>query len=508
MGSTSNDMQGYDAIVAVTENNINGNFKFLFGKEDGIRPTIDVELPGGNGARLEGTIQPPKVRLRVEDSPRQVVFIITIQTGSATYWIGMGPSATKATMNISDWTIGFRVNLRLDDLDTRMVEVPKPVQARIKNLGEGMFSVRQLFMDFQTADIASWDKSETKIPDSLTKDTSAYNYFTLMMNTYLDELHKSGQLILGYAVQVKNPNLTHPHAPSIPPTDLNFWVNPYRPEDEVNPQAAVAGLDTLCYLMMTEQRAMPSSTPAWFGNWVHNRDEYGTVAINKTNFFDRFLLPQLASTALLVTTIDKVGLPDQWGVQMDTKAGGTYTPTPDGGEYNKEERVTYRNGSTDVEWYALHTSKISAGAAGSTIQLQGSSEIYQRTVNWAWEVLKLGMHLEWSTSINLLGVVQGELQVQVTQLNVVEKLLDESGWFTALDRVTSPAFSVACLEMLGTLRGLVEQAVDPATLQQRITEKLTCVNAFVFPGGGDFRMFNPRFNEHRDLVVDLRWEQG
>lgn len=504
-----NDMQGYDGIVAVTQNNINANFFNIFEEENGIRKRISLRTEDED--TLEGEIKPPVVRLRVKDSPRKVVFIIEIVNGVLTYWTGRGPSAKQATMEISDCKIGFVVNLGLHNLGNTVIGIPEEVKKKIKNLGAGAFSVRQLFMDLQTADIASWDIAESSIPDSLKQDYKALNRLKTMLEDYLAQLRKKGHHILGYAVTVENMNASQFRAPTIAPTDLNFYVNSYVP-----PAGKVddGGLDTLCYLLMTENRPMPSATPSSFGNWAQNQDEYGKVAINKTNFFDRFLLPQLAKTTNICTQIDRYT--NSWNVRIESSVGGKeYKPTPDGGYYEDPHVNKYGNENTDNEWSAIHSSKVSAAAGGNTIEIKGSSEMFFSTQRWlgikyhaASSYVKLGIHLDWSTVVTLRSVQRGELEVDVAPLKVEERELDESNFGARIDRTFVAGLEGQCKSQVRELTSIVKNAVDTSTLQQRIKYMLNNMNSFVFPGGGDFKMTNPRFNEHRDLIVDLTWETG
>jgi hypothetical protein len=505
-----NDMQGYDAIVAVSQNNINANFKFLFGKDNGIRKRINLQIESEE-ATLVGEIRAPQVRLRLDESPRKVLFIIDIKTGVLTYYTGRGPRAKQQTMPISNWKIALVVNLRLDDLDQRLVPIPSEVKAKLKNLAAGAFSIRQLFMDLQTADIATWDPRESTIPDSLKTDGEALPIVQLMINKYLAQLRQNGHHILGYAVTVENPNLAYNWAPTIAPTDLNFYVNSYKPQ---NGNANDAGLDTLCYLLMTGNREMPSATPSWFGNWVQNTQEFGKASINKTNFFDQFLLPHLAKTTNICTKIDRYE--NSWNVRIASTVGGKeYKPTPDGGYYEDPHVKKFGNENTDNEWSAIHSSKVSAAAGGNTIEIKGSSEMFYYTERWIGikyhalsSMVKLGTHLDWSTVVTLRSVQRGELEVDVAQLKVEERVLDEDNFGARIDKTFVAGLEEQCKTMVREVTAIVQHAVDPSTLQERITEQLRGLNTFVFPGGGDFKMTNPRFNEHRDLIVDLMWETG
>lgn len=90
-----------------------------------------------------------------------------------------------------------------------------------------MFSIRQLFMDFQNANLANWDTSSTTVPPlaqvvdldnngnpipgttqvvNISTDPSSNSYFVLYMNEYMKQTQQNGHHILGYTIAVNNPN--------------------------------------------------------------------------------------------------------------------------------------------------------------------------------------------------------------------------------------------------------------------------------------------------------------
>ncbi len=508
---TTTDLQGYDTIVAVTQNNINGNFKFLFGREDGIKPTIDLQVKGA-GASLQGTIRPPSVLLRHASDPHKVVFRMDIVKGTLNYWQGFGPEAQKRQQPISQWTIGLVVNLSMADAEAR--HLPDAVLKQVKNLGDGALSVRQLFMDLQTADIASWDPATTVLPAELRDDADANASFALLMQKYLSQLRDDGHHILGYAIRVANPNAMVAVPPSFPPTDLDFIVNRYTPPVGVPDDP---GLDTLCYLMMTEHRPRPTRLPDSFGNWAGSRDEFGCIAQSRRTFVDGFLLPHLALSVNLSTQLNKVS--DQ-AISVSTTRGAQFTGvTPLGGIYEQTQKLKLEYpegaGNTDVTWTAQHNTWVEVRARGNTIGIAGRSQLRMDLVHW-WGIrdraahtpISVGVELNWRIEVQLAGVVGGALEVRVGPLQITSKDTRELDWLGELTQALAPGFKDSVDQNLNQVVNIVNRAVDPQELQRRISDALNATQAFVFPGGRDFRLFAPRFTDRGDLLANLRWELG
>ncbi len=337
-------MQGYDTVVAVTQNNINANFKYLFKLlrdkkreekikelkekkiediEKKIKELKDIELYDGSES-IKANIAPPTIRLNVNGDPSKAVFKLTLQEGILEYWMGRGPESKLVKQTIKNWVIGFKVDLNLTG--SKWDDVPKNIKDKIEprtpdgEISSEIFSVRQLFMDFQNAFLTEFDKQDTFFPkevadpekSSKLKDRELDDAFSNFLKHYLESCKKEQNVdILGYSITTKNPNNVKDIHPSFPPTSVTFATNLFLPDGTPKPDLSsytaegdsnVGGLDTLNFLMMTANRPQPSpkpSSPNWFGNWVNNKGEYGVVAIAKQLFVDNFLLPELAKSTTL-----------------------------------------------------------------------------------------------------------------------------------------------------------------------------------------------------------------
>jgi hypothetical protein len=289
-------MQGYDTVVAVTQNNINANFKYLFKLlrdkkreekikelkekkiediEKKIKELKDIELYDGSES-IKANIAPPTIRLNVNGDPSKAVFKLTLQEGILEYWMGRGPESKLVKQTIKNWVIGFKVDLNLTG--SKWDDVPKNIKDKIEprtpdgEISSEIFSVRQLFMDFQNAFLTEFDKQDTFFPkevadpekSSKLKDRELDDAFSNFLKHYLESCKKEQNVdILGYSITTKNPNNVKDIHPSFPPTSVTFATNLFLPDGTPKPDLSsytaegdsnVGGLDTLNFLMMTANR--------------------------------------------------------------------------------------------------------------------------------------------------------------------------------------------------------------------------------------------------------------
>lgn len=501
-------MQGYDMIVAVTQNNINANLKFLYGAKGGIKTDIDIYIEAED-ARLTSSIAPPAVKLHVKNQPHAVIFLLTLKRGSLEYWTGHGPQSKKHTLPIENWVVGFNVNLDLADVASR--DLPEAVVKAVKNLGEGMFSVRQLFMDFQNANLSNWDPASTVLPESL-QDDSAKAYFVLYMNEYMSQVQRAGHHILGYGIHVKNPNAVQPEAPSFPPTDLTFTTNIFMPNGVHEAAELDPGLDSLSFLMMGEHRRFPANPGPWFGNWVTCKDVYGTIAIARHNFINTFLLPKLAASTNLTTTLKQSG---RRSVSFSTTHGAPFTVTDSGGTFSSHAKAVLASheggGNTfpsDHTWEVSHHCSVDVPAAGKTINVSGHSEVYYKAQVWAgikyhaleedaWQKSTL----DWSVIITLDSIKDGNLNVTVDKHIPDANSSDGGNWLGKLEKLLNKNFNQHGQD----IKALLLRIVDAEGIASSIKANLNTSNRFVFPGGQQFNMYDPVFNNERDLLANVRY---
>lgn len=193
------------------------------------------------------------------------------------------------------WT--FTYNVCLDFGDDTFSKLPPDVQAELKRVNpqtgtidpDDIFSIQQLFLDFNTATLESSPKIEGDI-DSKTMVLLQ----TIFVENYFKKLKEQNGTVLGYTVKKKE-NYSYGEA-LLKPTDFKFDISPYLNE-EGNIDDKNQDYSTLNYLVMAENRSFPipekypkvASGFNW--NWVTNdggaqSQVHGCMSINKNIILD------------------------------------------------------------------------------------------------------------------------------------------------------------------------------------------------------------------------------
>jgi len=541
-GRLDTKMHGYDMIVAVTQNNINAHFKLLYGREGGIKTTFEIK--NKRLGELEATIGPPTVRLNAGSDPRKVVFTLNLKKGKLRYYAD-DQTDTLSELKISNWDIGIISDLRLEDLDEKRLppEVMQTLKRRLPGgqIDPSMFSFRQLLMHFQN--VLKLDSYVTRFPTEVAdpkdpsklKDPVQAGSFNLLMQQHIETLKKNGQNILGYAISTKNPNVVEPQAPTFPPTDVTYTTNLYLPDGNYKPDRGSydPGLDTLCYLLMTNNRQFPPelarSVPPWFGNWVNAKDQYGSIAIAKRVFVDEFLLKALAKA----TTIKGSALPFsnkeakpfgalKFGLSSQSDVGkGEYVA--DSSSLNvyhyshtydhPEEQFDGPGYAVDVRLKMTNSAKVVIEPRGKKIDVSGSFVMRLDFTHWhgyrnASAPTKFWRQttLPWSLPLELRGVKDGGLKIDVSTPSIGPAKPEEGGdWLAELAREIGNAFKVPMDNCNAVMTRDLTRAIQNARLDDRAHEVLNSCGAFVFPGGDEFLMYDPVFNEELDLLAYIKY---
>ncbi|KAF7979539.1 hypothetical protein HWV62_42132 [Athelia sp. TMB] len=193
------------------------------------------------------------------------------------------------TATIKDWRVVSKVRLNLLELDPE--KVPKFVRDALTNPND--YSIRQLLVNFTTADISTYDPTLSVIDDDEARED-----FHKHVKMYWDGLKKNdngSHSTIHYLPTLKKPDTYL--APTIVPTSLNFQNFPFVLTGWNKGGEKNNDYNMLIYLQMTEKRDFPPDLlPAPKANWVvPATPRYdGTVCLSKRTFLDSWLLPRLA----------------------------------------------------------------------------------------------------------------------------------------------------------------------------------------------------------------------
>ena len=415
-------------------------------------------------------------------------------------WINLDQSTGDAP-----WQIQFNVVLNLvkDSFTNKFHLLPINVQNEIKNLGEDMFSVQQLYFDLNTAALSS----SFKVVGLDSSSQASVYLTTVFLKQYVTEIAKDGGIMLGFGVVSDRP---FPKNVSLVPTDLNFVVSAYK---EVNGKNTTDfSAYTLNYLIMANKKTMPPAVPfAW--NWV-DKDNLsafaGSVAINR-NTFANFLNTLLSPSLSTITYDPKVTFSTdltKFHLSTDfTKVTGpfNYNTVPTGGSnvltytYSKTSKDSVK-GVNSGYYYLKYTTKSNVYLEGTQIKNVTKVTAYAHIsidkgdAKGNWAVYSL------TTYYNIGVNAQGAISVTLAKDPIDNQSVtpDPSTWaeiitFGTINNVVDSLQSY----LQDRLRNIVTE--EPTT----IANMLNGSNTWVFPGSKTFTFQNAEFSKYQDMVAHV-----
>ena len=449
------------------------------------------------------------------------MFVLQFQSGTMEYWDVTVDPPVKESADLVGLQFGFDVNLAAaavaidgplpDDVKKRVTEL-------LTYLGPGAFTIQQLFMDLQNAVLSQYDPAVTVFP--FTMSPSARAAFPQYLAQYMAQLQSAGGNILGYAVTVSD---TADLPATFPPTSLEFVTNQYQGGPDgttLDPD-----LDTINYLMMTGGQGFPGNLLPWWGDFVVPGDDnngwYGTMAMANDLFIQQFLLPRLAPLVLQYWTFshnDGSLLPD-YSVQS-----GTFTPQALGGTWSSgtQSGTSHRTNTfsnDDIAYTMTITATLAVLPGTNTIQIIRNTDFdilythwYGAENNALKSQFQVWYNVPLTITIELLGIMNGQLQVNVTsttrQKNPNTNYSDPYGWDITQTAGSTSIWNSIVDDMDTAINTMVGLAMPTALLPGVATTIQENLNfaPFVFPGGAQLFMANPEFTDAGDLLLGLQYE--
>lgn len=287
------DLMGYHLVTAITQDTVNFQLRQLW-KRNVVKKTLDITL---GGLELHAELDAPTVSFGMTDQ-RTVLFSLRMKRGTFVYYAGWGPSAPKKSLDFEDWVYTFRVNMNMAEIERQAllnkVEVPAAVKAMIHEFDASKFTIRHLFMDFQNANLATFEPTlstiklppgeEHKLPATLQLSDTLQHYFSSLKGT--DQPY-----ILGYSVEAKADPGTPPALFDPTGTTFSTFKDPTSP-----------GLNALNFLSMMQGAPFPTSPHAGLfnTNWVESGTYDGRMVVAAARFredyLDSAILPKIASS--------------------------------------------------------------------------------------------------------------------------------------------------------------------------------------------------------------------
>jgi hypothetical protein len=283
-------LNGLHMVAAITQASINYQFSQLF-KQSVIHNTLDITM-ADTGIELRATLAAPTVSMSLPDRQRSLLFMLNMPSGTFSYYEGVGPHAILKSVDFTDWVYAFAVNMDMQHLAQDAVKagkgIPDIVRQHLEQFTDNMFTIQQLFLDFEKANLASYDSTHGRMkfpngasitPGEMTQFQQAIgNYFTSLKGT-------NNPYILGYSID-QHDGVAVGQATFTPTGSTFSAFDDSRSED----------LNALNFLIMTGGAPLPDDASAGIfkQNWVTQGTFDGAFVIAKSLFVDRWLVPAIS----------------------------------------------------------------------------------------------------------------------------------------------------------------------------------------------------------------------
>jgi hypothetical protein len=313
MGLSGIKLKNYDTVAAMTQEAVNSQmYSFLRNQKQSIAiyATIDKE---GNYTLVDkdspdayywitadinidinpATKNPYDIIQLKTDDVQMVKYYINLKNGVFQTYVGPIPTKFTQDADKAPWKLEYDVKLALGPTDFNKLDtgIRNKVNDATQDVGRDLFSIEQLYLDLNQAVFAS-DQQLEGIP------TGASSTLGGIMQLYLKDLKKSGDVLFGAHVKFTGPDPKK--CPTFMPSYVNFCVTPFsvtQPDPD---------LDTLNYLVMTDNSKPPTNTPKQFGyTFVDSNSVQGAIAI-KSALIIPFMLKSLQPILQAVSPTLKV----------------------------------------------------------------------------------------------------------------------------------------------------------------------------------------------------------
>ena len=524
-------LQNYDEIIAISEGSLNSVLQLRFNKT--LKKNKDRRLREFNHAisqfgDIKATLSAPHIRMIVDAAPQTVRFYVNFEKGNFQYWVGQGPWAEKRSQDIQGWSIAFKIDFSIEKLDS----VPAAIRDKIKLLKLGSYSVSQIVLGLSAARLAwiDWDSSVYPgVSNELDVQIIILDAFKKYFDIYVGWLSKGPYSVLGYALHVNDKPDGMLLPPNFPPTAVKCITQMYMPlttafrvefpSTSSSTKPSRAGLDSLVFLEMTDNREWPGTpyNSTQSGNWITGSVS-SSLALSKRVFWDCYLLDRFSALNMQILTVandmfhwvmySKREAVNPWKIAQGNKPGeASWQSTTDGavyswtGEYKDKDGLDYDITTTKIDnamkWIrGSDVVKVDVKVKQSRKYNQSAKGEFDMGHSFTQETL-----LTWSLTLRLNTIKAGALEAVITYdtPNLESKRSDSQSfwdWGGLIEKYQQDTINT------------IKSRLDVAGIQSQLSSVLSGKGTFVFPGAGDFAMRDPVFTLNGDLLVTLQLVAG
>jgi hypothetical protein len=402
------------------------------------------------------------------------------------------------------WVFESLVDLNFSTVERSKFDLlPPDVQAQLKNLGGGAFSVRQLLFDLANAGLSTTIPKIEGIEPGSTTYSVLNQYF---LGAYFTELQKNGQPILGVSI-------THSDAPvsTLTVTNLNIMNNPFQDQNGlpvVDPSKEQQDLSTLNYVCAVNGQLLPPLVNFnW--NWIadnESKDFDGVVAVNRSAFVTYFAhqIQRYVHPNCIKVDVN-VSLSGAFKTEVNYRTTMTPGQTP---------TVTYGTDNTVLSFSYVSDASDEAGLNGDMGKLRLTSK-YTLDVTFAGNKITITQHmLIYMYGRGLFGIhadgnivdkaIVDEYTLAVTQDGKLASTLESKTTDNSAD-VSVGEFSNFWSGGINSITEDVKNFSSKVTSPEFKDIPVSIAQDFIFPGGKTFAFKSVAFSDHQDLVSHITY---
>jgi hypothetical protein len=453
---------------------------------------------------LEARIDPIMISLNVPDGRLgQVRVTLRLPSGKVRYFDEF--DGRLVDYPFENWSVSYLTDLEKipvtpASLQKTDPEAYKVAQSVISRQSNSVFSIEYLFMKFTEVGLMVTGNKQPNIPDRV--DEAARNQALACLKLLLNgELNGSkGGYLLGTVVHRTNP-----------PGEATFALTDFLFNVQSNTQSAEAA--TLSYLGQVANQPMPADANAarirtpHVNSWVPAPMLDGTqgvvdgvMAISRTVFFDKYLLPQFTR---------RIG-------KRPAINGLTYSFGDVAKHVSNTSDIIKRYWTSSTSWSLSLTPRVGTNRIEISGQVTSSAHMDGVThgAEWQTEWIYVDGHQELVGAVELTGggdCVGFKLQpgVSYTFKDVVIDRNEVGGGAKVLQAFSEmgQAMGLSGSTVQGNLQSA--QQANANNIRRWLNEILNGINidlssqAFIPPGGSIQTFVNPRFSVAGDLLFDI-----
>ena len=522
----SNSLQGYDQIIAVSEDAINAILNTRYSsllklaKDKRLR-SFKHSIP--KHGTIDATLGAPRIQFHVPDNADMVRFFLKFATGSLTYWDGEGRDAEEVVQPFRDWTIGFDVSLDMQKLTT----VPQEIRDKLSLAHDQSYSASQIILSLSSAAAAkmNWLISSTPglTPAADTQEVFK-THFEDYMKLYLSWMSKGTFSVLGYAIhaETSDQNVGTAKAPKY----VNYRIQEYAPtttqfQDYHRTSQDNAGLDALIFLQKIEGTTAPNVSdysPSKAGNWIVGGLPV-SLAVSKDVFWNAFILDKLQVVNTQSLTLANniyhwvyvktatTSTNNTWIISSKDKpteaswVNGDTSATYSWSEF-KPDNHTWMSGMSKDEITTKINNEIKWTPGGNAISL--SIDIFIHKYVWSQEgevdrqTANFTISLKWSLSITLSTIVDGGLATHIESTTPVLDIEKQA------NSIWDPPNERSDFKSQG--EETIKSGFHSDDFKSSLETLLNTQSKFIFLAGAEFFMSNPVFDNNGDILVELSYK--